>query len=352
MGRSSSVRFRYPTRISVACLTAALIGAVGVPGYASEVKASKPVKTVKPVCTLTDDRLPELSGLASDGRRWYAVNDGGSAIEVFVLNRSCSVREVITADADPYDIEDLALTRDGTLWLADTGDNNRVRSTIALHRVKPDGGITLHRLTYPDGSHDAEALLMGPDGVPHVVTKNIVGQSGIYRPVSALRSPGPTRLELVGELSLTATSTRGGPIGGTGSVTITGGAISRDGAVVALRTYTDAYLYPAPDGDVVAALARKPVRVPLPNEQQGEAIAFEPDGTLLSAGEGIGQKVRALAGATRLVAPARMTEVSKPGGSTEGESAEGRALTPALAAAGLAAAALFVVLGWRRRRRR
>lgn len=36
---------------------------------------------------------------------------------------------------------------------------------------------------------------------------------------------------------------------------------------------------------VVAALRRTPVDVPLPGEPQGEAIAFAPDGTLLSAGE-------------------------------------------------------------------
>ena len=53
-----------------------------------------------------------------------------------------------------------------------------------------------------------------------------------------------------------------------GSGTYTGGAISADGRVVALRTYTDAWLYPAPGGtataeDVVTALSSPPVRVPL-----------------------------------------------------------------------------------------
>ena len=75
-----------------------------------------------------------------------------------------------------------------------------------------------------------------------------------------------------------------------GSGTYTGGAISADGRVVALRTYTDAWLYPAPGGtataeDVVTALASPPVRVPLSGEVQGEALAFAPDGTLLATGE-------------------------------------------------------------------
>ena len=65
------------------------------------------------------------------------------------------------------------------------------------------------------------------------------------------------------------------------NVLVTGGAVSADGHVMALRTYTDAYVYSAPDGDVLAALKRTPVRVPLPGEKQGEAIAFQPDGTLV-----------------------------------------------------------------------
>ena len=32
-----------------------------------------------------------------------------------------------TAAVDPYDPEDLAVAADGTVWLADTGDNNAIR---------------------------------------------------------------------------------------------------------------------------------------------------------------------------------------------------------------------------------
>jgi hypothetical protein len=75
--------------------------------------------------------------------------------------------------------------------------------------------------------------------------------------------------------------------------------------VVALRTYTNAYLFPvAEDNDLVAALQQEPVRIPLPGEPQGEAIAFEPDGTLLSASERAGagpQPIRAVPGAAALV---------------------------------------------------
>ncbi len=275
----------------------------------------------EPVCSVTDKRLGELSGLVSDGSRWYAINDGGTKVQIFVLGRDCAVQRIISGSTDPYDVEDLARAADGTFWLADTGDNRKQRETIALLAVTPQGKVTLHRLTYPDGPHDAEALLLDASGTPYLVTKNPLGEAGIYRPAKALASPGPTPLERVGSINIKSTDTPGGPVAGFGSVLVTGGAVSADGKVVALRTYTDAYLFPAPDRDVAAALQREPVRVPLPDEQQGEAIAFDPDGTLLSASEGVGP-IRAVRGAAALVADSADEEGGQSAGSG-GEAAGG-----------------------------
>lgn len=259
---------------------------------------------VERLCSIRDERLTELSGMVADEERIYATNDGGTRIEIFVLRHDCTTERVITAESDPFDVEDLARAADGTFWLADTGDNRKQRETVALHAVRPDGTTTLHRLRYPDGAHDAEALLLDGAGTPHIITKNVLGKSGVYRPVSPLATPGPVDLESVGSLSLDVTDTPGGPVGSIGSMLITGAAATSDGSVVALRTYTDAYLYAVPDGDVVAALGREPVRVPLPDEQQGEAIAFAADGALLSASEGVGQPLRSVAGAAGLVSRA------------------------------------------------
>lgn len=305
------------------------------------------------MCVLPGDELLELSGLASDGRHWFAVNDGGEQTEVVVLNRRCEIERAITGDIDPYDVEDLALAADGTLWLADTGDNGKDRDTVALIRLTQDGAATLYRLTYPDGQHDTEALLLGRSGRPLLVTKNLLGESEVYRPAGRLTSPGPTRLEKVANLTFHATGTPGGPeeAGSVGSMLVTGGAVSHDGKVVALRTYTDAYLYPAPDRDVRKALARTPVRVPLPREQQGEAIAFEPNGTLLSASEGSQQAIRAVPRATAKVDVTPTTPAADSSPATGDESRT----TPlaALAVAAGAAALLWFGLGrWFRRRSR
>ncbi|WAL67416.1 hypothetical protein ORV05_06425 [Amycolatopsis cynarae] len=305
-----------------------------------------------PVCTVTDRRITELSGLVADGRQWYAINDGGSRVEVFVLGRDCSVQRMITAPTDPYDVEDLARAADGTLWLSDTGDNDKKRDTVALLAVTPQGRTTLYRLTYPDGRHDTEALLLDAGGTPYLVTKNPFGDTGIYTPAGRLTSPGPTPLTRAGSLSFHSTGTVGGPVAGFGSVLVTGGATSADGKMVALRTYTDAYLYPAPDGDVLAALRREPVRVPLPDEPQGEAIAFEPDGTLLSGGEGVGQPIRAVPGAVALAANTSTGPASPAGNgetATTGKSSGMRTMPGLLLAVALASALVFGG-GWIKRR--
>jgi hypothetical protein len=257
-------------------------------------------------CKIRDKSIGELSGLASDGTKMYAINDGGTKLTVYVLSKDCKLERTITNKTDPFDVEDMARAQDGTFWLADTGDNNHSRETVALHALTPDGKSTLYRLTYPDGPHDAEALLLDRKGVPYLVTKVPLGAAGVYRPEGQLTSPGPTRLTQVASIDLKTTETPGGPTKiphSIGTILVTGGAVSADGTVVAIRTYTDAYLYSAPDGDIVAAFGRQPVRVPLPDEPQGESIAFEPDGALLTGSEGVGQPIRAVAQAAAMVAP-------------------------------------------------
>ncbi|MET9634032.1 hypothetical protein ABZX92_41930 [Lentzea sp. NPDC006480] len=258
--------------------------------------------------------MQELSGLTSDGNQFFAVNDSDNGtLRIQVMGRDCAVRRTITAPVDPFDVEDLAMTLDGTLWASDTGDNGKSRSTIALHKVSPSGAVERFRLTYPDGKHDAEALLIDKSGIPYIVTKEPIGSALVYRPTAPLQTDISVPLEQVARVSLSTTDTPGGPLEGTlDSRLVTGAAATADGSVIALRTYTDAYLYPVPDGDLVKALSGDPVRIPLPNEPQGEAIAFDPDGTLLSGSEGVGTPIRAVAGAAALAKPPAPTTTTPP----------------------------------------
>ncbi|MGX5656191.1 hypothetical protein ACWKWC_15575 [Geodermatophilus nigrescens] len=303
-------------------------------------------------CQVTDPRLAELSGLVDVGERMLAIPDGGDQVSVAVLDGGCRVVDVTTAPLDPYDPEDLGVGADGTVWLADTGDNNATRATVALIALRPDGGTALYRLTYPDGPHDAEALLVAPDGTPYIVTKEVLGASHVYRPAAPLVDGGTVALADVGTVTFTLTGTPGGPVGRAGQLLVTGGAVARDGSRIALRTYTDAYVWPLAGSDVPAALAGEPVRVALPDAPQGEAVSFTADGgALLVAGEGLPGDVTLVPVPAETAAPAMPASTAAgPSGLLDGDE-DG---TPPVAA-GLLAAAVATLLVWlagRLRRRR
>lgn len=248
-------------------------------------------------CRITDPRIVEASGLAVTADRRYVVNDGGERITVFELDRSCRLVRILANPTDPYDVEDLARTPDGRLWLADIGDNRETRDTVAIEVLSPSGAVTLYRFTYPDRAHDAEALLVDAADRPYIVTKNALGISGVYAPDGTLSASRTTPLRKVATLHFLPTGTPGGPVGAVSQVLVTGGAVSPDGTRLALRTYTDLYLWTVRDGDVADALRNgKPTRLPLPREEQGESVAFTPDGrSVLTTSEGLAAPVHMVA---------------------------------------------------------
>jgi len=240
----------------------------------------------QPVCTLSDSQLVELSGLAATANGYVVMNDSNNnsdSMKVFFLDGSCKRRSVALYPSRPRDPEDLAIQSDGTVWVADTGDNlvNPSRPNIALWKV-PAGGtgkMTLFRFQYPDGAHDCEALLLAKDNTPIFVTKTINGPAGVYVPDRALDPSGKAvPLKKVGEFQPQRTGTDN-PMGVAGQNSVTGGANAPDGKRVALRTYSDAYEWDVPDGEVVKAITTgKPRITPLPREPLGEAIAYSSDG--------------------------------------------------------------------------
>lgn len=317
-------------------------------------------------CALDDPRLAETSGLVVGPEGPQVVEDSGNPSTVYRLDGRCAVAGRRAVPVDGRDVEDLARSPDGTLWLADTGDNARRRPWVAVLRLDRGGGEVVTRFAYPDGPHDAESLLMPGDDRPVIVTKDRSGRSGVYvpdEPVGEQPALTPRPLRRAGEVVVP-----GEAMTGLGAGAYTGGAISADGRVVALRTYTDAWLYPAPRGtatadDVVAALHAAPVRVPLPGEPQGEAVAFALDGTLLATGETpAGQPPAALdavPGAAALVGasptttpppgpPAPSAASAAPAGS--GGSGPLLAVGTVLAVAVLVVLALVLLRGRRRRR--
>ena len=214
------------------------------------------------VLRLHDPALVESSGLAvsarHDGVLWTNP-DGGEVAQVMAVDGSGDTVATVTLDGiDPYDPEALAPGPDGrSLWLGDLGDNLEQRPDVSVFRFTEPRRLAdrtvrarWYRFTYPDGPHDAEALLVDPSTGRLLVATKALGGAGLYRAPARLvaEGEGTNRLQRVADVPSL----------------VTDGAFLPDGRFV-LRSYTMAYVYDRPGHQVASA--------PLPRQPQGESVA-------------------------------------------------------------------------------
>ncbi|GAA2604275.1 hypothetical protein GCM10010399_39020 [Dactylosporangium fulvum] len=271
-----------------------LLAGLASPAAAAPSPSSQPAPAAsgsgQAVCTPDSRQVNEISGLVATATGYYAVQDsqsGGNKAKIFQLDGACKLVNTINYPTMARDPEDLAIDKNGTLWIADIGDNDEAsggtkepRSTVAVWSL-PAGSKepTIHRLAYPDGKkHDAEAMLLAADGSPIIITK--APPSEVWVPEGPLqpKTQEGVKLKKVGTFTAQDTKTPN-PLGLLGWKLVTGAASSPDGSKVVIRTYSDAYEFDVPGGDVVKAITTgKPRITPLPNEPQGEAITYSADG--------------------------------------------------------------------------
>jgi hypothetical protein len=219
--------------------------------------------------------------------------DGPSVIPVDV--KSGSVGKVVTlSGVDVSDPEDIAMTTSGDLLLADIGDNAEARDSLQLYRFAEPGAqatkakATRFNLTYPDGPHNAEALVVSTDGLrAYILTKNTSGVAAVFE--ANLNDSAKTQvLVKIGQVTIS------------GEVLIKPNQISAAdtvGSRVILRSYQYGYtLSPPPGAPLSEAFSATPQRFDVPLMVQGEALCVSPDGTtLVTASESRGASTFALA---------------------------------------------------------
>lgn len=304
------MRHRFLLVILLA-LSAAAIFALARAGLHPSVEAARPVAVESagaygpPVhlADLADASITESSGLVASRRNpglFWTHNDSGGGPFIYALDRRGQTRGVWqVAGAANRDWEDIAAgpgprSTLSYLYLGDIGDNSRRREEVIVYRVVeplvPTAGSAstrknprqtetaeVFRLSYPDGSHDAEALLVHPrTGDIYIVTKSFLSAAGVYRaPVTALRGGRVTKLVRVGDLR----------VPGLLSSAITGGDISPDGRRVVLCDYFYAYEMVLP-GSAVSfdKIWDQPLStINLGSRQQGESICYRLDGRAILA---------------------------------------------------------------------
>ncbi|MEV6929691.1 hypothetical protein AB0M46_35085 [Dactylosporangium sp. NPDC051485] len=278
-------------RLRVVLSAAAVICAsasVSAPAAAHAPSAGASAAAGTTVCTPNGKEVNEISGLVAIEGGYYAIQDSQTAPakpRIFQLDASCKLVKTIDYPTRAIDPEDAAMDKNGTLYIADIGDNDAAsggsdtpRAKVAIWTLAPGAkSPTISRMAYPDGlKHDAEALLINGDGLPVIITKS--PPSEVYIPESPLVPDNVVKLKKVGTFTAQETKTPN-PLGMLGWKLVTGAAGSPDGSKVVVRTYSDAYEFDVAGGDVVKAITTgKPRITPLPNEAQGEAITYTLDG--------------------------------------------------------------------------
>ncbi|MBO0827563.1 MAG: hypothetical protein J2P24_07255 [Streptosporangiales bacterium] len=227
--------------------------------------------------TFTDARIDSPAGLAvlpGEPNYVFTVN-AHAPTRVFGIDRKTGHSAVTMRlrDAKAVDWEAIAPGQNRTLWVGDIGGGSGPRRSVTVYKFQLPSWLhtgyyssTAYHLTYPDGPHDAQALLVNPtDGTMYVATGGSGGGS-LYA-ASDLTSGG-TQLRKAGSVP--------------GNVT--DGAYRPDGKQFVLRTPGKAYVYSAPDKQVGT--------MALPEPPQGKGIAYTTDGSsLLLSGTGAKSKV-------------------------------------------------------------
>ncbi len=246
--------------------------------------------------TSTTPALTDAAGLGVSAKNpgiVWSHNDSGGFPFLYAMTTNGTLLAEFDLTADTLaDLEDMAIgpgpvagvpylyVGDIGVGKLDTLTRESVRIFRALEPEVPLGWANnlQHRffnqverftLVYPDGSYDANTMMVDPVTGDVFIGAKQTGATRIYRASLAGAQDGATiRLELV------ATSTLGGASGGT---------ISADGNRIVLRNERNARLwFRCPGESVGTALARSPEPIPLVGtayETNGEAIAFLPDGS-------------------------------------------------------------------------
>lgn len=255
---------------------------------------------------LQDAAINESSGIVASRTTpglYWTHNDSGDGPFIYALDERGARRGTWrVTGAAARDWEDIAAgpgPQAGVsyLYIGDIGDNEGRREDITVYRVKEPvikpsdsssnklkplvtDNAEVIRFHYPDGAHDAEALLVHPvTGDLYIVSKIPFANSFVYKAAAPLNTSAPTTLKRIAQLEIPSL------LGGL----ITGGDISPDGLRVALCDYVDGYELVLTDArapfDQIWKQPLKPLD--LGKRKQGESIAYRLDGrALLATSEG------------------------------------------------------------------
>jgi hypothetical protein len=230
---------------------------------------------------IRDPRIKESSGVVASRRYadvFWTHNDGGGPKKqvLYAIDREGNTRASFpVTGVTLHDWEDIAIDGAGHLYIADIGNNDSKRDTLAVYVIdepNPQAGagpISLKRawkLKFPQAPFDCESLFVWKD-YGYVVSKVFDNAHAKIFRFPLKETNRPLTLELV------ATTKIESPV--------TGADISADGTLLGLVAKNGAYVFRI-DGDVARVNNANPHHTKLKDEHI-EGCCFVPEGLLVTS---------------------------------------------------------------------
>ncbi len=263
--------------LKIIAIGAAVAFAEGCSETAPQSKSSD--SSAKKLCTLSDPRIDESSGLASSriapGVFWTH-NDSGDGPRIYAIDKKGRTLATCTLEGarnrDWEDIASFTLDDRPHILLADVGDNSGRRSQCQLYiipepkldreklSVKP---LVTIRFEYEDGPKDCEAVAVDATERKIYLVSKREKSPGVY--VLPLDQTQPGELlnaEKIADVNL---------------LFPTAMDISPDGRRAVILTVSHAWEYTRRGAQSWAeAFEQQPRRISMPSLRQGEAICYGP----------------------------------------------------------------------------
>jgi hypothetical protein len=243
-----------------------------------------------PVSTgmIMEEGLNEISGIAvsrKNARVIWVVEDSGNGGQVHAVNDAGKLLATYSIGGAAIDMEDLSVGPGPGgaqyLYIADIGDNTGSRPSVAIYRA-PEPDVTFDQAAisaplpmleplpfkYPDGSYNAEALIVDPETQDlYIITKD-----GFAKPNTIYRMTAPHQ-----PATLRTVEPLGATYGGPGTdLAVSAADISADGKHIMVRSLRSATHYTRVAGVSIADTILKGTAcdAELAVEDKGESISF------------------------------------------------------------------------------
>jgi hypothetical protein len=223
--------------------------------------------------------IDEASGIADSkanaGYLWVE-QDSGNPNDIILLSyagvvfKKINIRSAINRDWEDIATGNGPLAGTNYIYIADIGDNNKIFSQYFIYRIPEPLAITdtvsaydQIRFQYPDGSHDAEAILVDNASKDiYIITKQDA-LSRIYKLSYPQNTTAINTAVYTGALSFNG---------------VVSAASSGAGDELLIKTYTSLYYWKkAGNESIEQALSKNPVMPGYQQEPQGEAVCFKND---------------------------------------------------------------------------